>query len=76
MCKEEYPKVPCHKPPAKWPKKYDKMKQRKTLAVHFLNEKPEFREKVSDNYKSPFCKKIFRTKQVEHVVVVSHSMHC
>ena len=61
MCKEEYPKVPCHKPPAKWPKKYDKMKQRKTMVVHFLNEKPDFLEKVGDKDKVDFS-----TKPLEH----------
>ena len=77
MCKEEFPKEPCHKPPAKWPKKYNKIKQRKTLVVHFLNEKPEFLEKVSINLiELLLLQIIFRTTQIEHVAIVSHIISC
>ena len=77
MCKEEFPREPCHKPPAKWPKKYNKMKQRKTLAVHFLNEKPVFLEKVSITLTKPLLLQIiFRTTQIEHVAIVSHIISC
>ena len=47
LCTEAYPTAPCHKPPVKWPRKYNKVKQEKTLAVHFLNEKPDYIEKVN-----------------------------
>merc|ERR1712106_600369 len=47
LCTAKYPTVPCYKPPAKWPRKYNKLKQERSMAVHFLNEKPCFIEKNS-----------------------------
>ena len=46
LCTKEYPTVPCHRPPVKWPRSYNKVKQERTLALHFLNESPDFVEKV------------------------------
>ena len=45
-CTETIPSRPCQRAPDEWPKSYDSVKQKKTFAIRYLDELPDFVENV------------------------------
>ena len=47
-CNATSPVRPCQRAPDNWPKMYDSVKQKKTYAIRYLDELPDFVETVSE----------------------------